>query len=425
MPEDLVILVHGTFAHSTDDHGPGWWQCGSLFWEKLNRRLSGQAHCSDSGEVFHWSGKNLETERRQASHDLADLFLRFEEQQRPYHVIAHSHGGNVLLAALFLCRGELKFLRSWATVGTPYFRYHRRAIFHWKTLLPFSLMIVGVLLVPIQLWSGLLLALCGALLTNAAFDQAGPLPEMQADERFRERARKDLKHPWLALWSREDEAITGLTSIAEFRGEFLPRASHYEKASFWEREARRGRFDRMNRFLFRFIAVSRRFATRCVELLLIPIRNRGTIPFVERKVTTVLRKLALGDDTYGSGIVGVSPSPFDFHTQLPALPDTITDQLVQGAEKSLAESRLMPQARGLLAKAAFGGATPDELRHLVSQQIKGGELVHTRYFERDEVVELLAAHIEKSRDANASMVSSELQSFLDEFYEATGQGRAP
>ena len=37
--EDLVVLVHGTYAASEADEGDGWWQRGSAGWQGLRARL--------------------------------------------------------------------------------------------------------------------------------------------------------------------------------------------------------------------------------------------------------------------------------------------------------------------------------------------------------------------------------------------------
>src|SRR5882724_874914 len=102
-----VLLIHGTWANlaSSSLH---WWQPGSEFCFKLDEALKSKgsrASCwattsftlGDKPPVFAWTGANRESERRMGSEALADLIPWLEGQNRPYHIVAHSHGGNVVL----------------------------------------------------------------------------------------------------------------------------------------------------------------------------------------------------------------------------------------------------------------------------------------------------------------------------------------
>ncbi len=124
--QDLVLLIHGTFAGREADQGDSWWQEGSAAWEELGKRLPEGTRLSEQGEVFHWSGDNSERARIKAGTDLLEKMLEFEATGRGYHLIGHSHGGSVIWAALrqaILRRKTLKGLRSWTTVGTPFLHY--------------------------------------------------------------------------------------------------------------------------------------------------------------------------------------------------------------------------------------------------------------------------------------------------------------
>jgi hypothetical protein len=54
--DDLVILVHGTYAADDSDSGAGWWQNGSQTWLRLRGQLPRGVRMPEQGEVFHWSG---------------------------------------------------------------------------------------------------------------------------------------------------------------------------------------------------------------------------------------------------------------------------------------------------------------------------------------------------------------------------------
>jgi hypothetical protein len=143
--QELVILVHGTFANnpskSHDDHLK-WWQAGGAVWEKIDERLSERFHvAADSRtEVFSWSGDNSERDRRAGGTKLFEHLQTLEELGVRYHLVGHSHGGSVIWHCLlesvkrrlqfhrsfWLRRKQLdkrillKGLRSFTTIGTPF-----------------------------------------------------------------------------------------------------------------------------------------------------------------------------------------------------------------------------------------------------------------------------------------------------------------
>jgi hypothetical protein len=91
MPEIVVTIVHGTFARDAewaDRDGP------------LARRLRELEHVR-SVEEFNWSGRNSHGERMGAAVDFMGHHRRIAADfpGAAHCVIAHSHGGNVVLAA--------------------------------------------------------------------------------------------------------------------------------------------------------------------------------------------------------------------------------------------------------------------------------------------------------------------------------------
>jgi hypothetical protein len=135
----VVLLVHGTFATSDDDLGKRWWQRESDFWNWLNKRLEGRAACGPTeSRLFRWSGKNSEKARLEAARDLLKTrLLPYEKDGQPYHLIGHSHGGSVIWAALReAVKGghELRCLRSWTTVGTPFMGYRLKLADLWLVI---------------------------------------------------------------------------------------------------------------------------------------------------------------------------------------------------------------------------------------------------------------------------------------------------
>ncbi|WP_371558446.1 hypothetical protein OG416_35430 (plasmid) [Streptomyces longwoodensis] len=100
-PDELVILVHGTFAGDKErrDEGDRWWQRGSSAWRALAKTLPKGTRLPD-GQLFHWSGANTQSKRLAASMDLLTDLLALERQGIRYHLVGHSHGGSVIWEAL-------------------------------------------------------------------------------------------------------------------------------------------------------------------------------------------------------------------------------------------------------------------------------------------------------------------------------------
>lgn len=125
---ETVILVHGTFA-SPEAKKIKWYEPESNFVTQLHKDLEFHgsnarcwAHCEDTGDpIFSWSGDNHWAARVEAASRLATLLTRLEGERWRTHVVAHSHGGNVLLNAV----SSLGHLSQWksgslVTLGTPF-----------------------------------------------------------------------------------------------------------------------------------------------------------------------------------------------------------------------------------------------------------------------------------------------------------------
>jgi len=124
----LVTLVHGTFAP-----GAAWTRQDSALCAALRREIPGA-----SIEAFTWSGRNSNDARMQAARELAEWAdarlarARSEESGTVQHyVIAHSHGGNVVLYACRF-RSFADQLTKLVCLSTPFLsaraRHKSRAI---------------------------------------------------------------------------------------------------------------------------------------------------------------------------------------------------------------------------------------------------------------------------------------------------------
>jgi len=107
---DLLYIVHGSNAHTwwrrLANRGYPWWRRWSLFCCELRQAFG--HHCEV--REFQWSGTNTHQARMSAGADLARI-VGAESESRKIHLIGHSHGGNVALAAVnHLRRGRVETL---------------------------------------------------------------------------------------------------------------------------------------------------------------------------------------------------------------------------------------------------------------------------------------------------------------------------
>lgn len=166
--KETIIIVHGTFsAHVAEV--PKWWHPTSRaeFIPRLHQALEARgvaarcwAHCEEGLPVFHWRGRNNWIDRADAAAQLAQYLRDLSRAGWTCHVVAHSHGGNVIVDALRILRGsgEERSVASVVTLGTPFVdvspsieRQQRRSVFDlWSTI---YLTLLLVLIYPfVRLW---------------------------------------------------------------------------------------------------------------------------------------------------------------------------------------------------------------------------------------------------------------------------------
>jgi hypothetical protein len=142
--QETIILLHGTYAKPKKNGPKQWYQPDSEFCRSMDEKLKALgsparcwAHlpqsdteakvgesCTEMG-YFHWGGENDWIDRTAAAFKLTGYMRNLIDKGWRIHVIAHSHGGNVLLEALdiaaqdFACYGDYEdgFL---VTLGTPF-----------------------------------------------------------------------------------------------------------------------------------------------------------------------------------------------------------------------------------------------------------------------------------------------------------------
>jgi hypothetical protein len=159
----LVTLVHGTFAP-----GAAWTRQDSELCAALRRQIPGA-----SIEAFTWSGRNSNDARLQAARELAVWTDdRLERAQREHtgpirhYVIAHSHGGNVVLYACRF-RSFANTLSKLVCLSTPFLsaraRYQSRGILMSLVVGVFTYGGVALWLFGVRPWVATLAAVAGFL----------------------------------------------------------------------------------------------------------------------------------------------------------------------------------------------------------------------------------------------------------------------
>jgi hypothetical protein len=100
------------------------------FTSKLNDALQKRgsaarcwAHCRQGDQGFHWSAKNNWIDRTEAASELGNYVRKLQNKGWCCHIVAHSHGGNVVLEALPQITTALSSnapLGKIVTLGTPF-----------------------------------------------------------------------------------------------------------------------------------------------------------------------------------------------------------------------------------------------------------------------------------------------------------------
>jgi hypothetical protein len=134
--KETVIIVHGTWA-APEAGKVRWYQptdgapAAEGFIPKLNAALQERAsparcwaHCAQSEQIFYWSrGENSWITRTHAASALGSYVAKLRNEGWRCHIVAHSHGGNVVIEALpqiTAASGSNLPLGKIVTLGTPF-----------------------------------------------------------------------------------------------------------------------------------------------------------------------------------------------------------------------------------------------------------------------------------------------------------------
>lgn len=362
-----IILVHGTGA---SDRGPvgeeKWWETKSEFCRLLVENLN-TSHVDNNNSIerfeaesFVWSGANSEADRRKYAKKLTSRLDELEEQQVPYHIIGHSHGGSLIWHALKNMSGQNKpkRLMSWATVGTPFLEFGYRG-YHYLFLFVLSLLSsltlayyflgqsIGVYFVEFErifrdahvlavfgslagvLGIGAMLLFLIAIICRQIYNYIF-FKHSEVDEQdtvfFASR--------WLPITHKLDEPIAGL------------RASRIHPPP--------------------------------------KLRNK----LLDQLVWESIRGPLQGNDVAGEALVDAGFAPKELQFFWKETPIDIQNCLIQKA--NLAASNTADAVRKHLSSMSLGSARLNEAAHVISFR----EIIHTSYFEADTGVgDLICEHI--------------------------------
>ena len=447
--DERVILIHGTYAARPDDVGDAWWQVGSDAHEELTRRLPPHVRLEEAGELFHWSGENSERARIKAASDLLARLLALEAAGTPYHLIGHSHGGSVIWHALRLAtlqRRDLKLLRSWATVGTPFLHHRTRGVGNLINLLNVvlaialfdpALKIIGRVFVAVffpalnrshaeaalaqpeelSFWRSPVLATIDWLGLNAVPTDEGWRIGSRHIDGGAEACQFLLFTPqgWFvialltlvvgvylhlglfflspvleSLRLRAEKRLER-RAYARYRGRWLGLWSPDDEAI----NALRATIDLSVSFVAPLtrrekVLYSDRLAILSgpYYLIGIPLYNWLVRPILDRWVRQFVVKTLQGNNRPSAEVIEVSPNPIlsPEPAPMPSLPMALNSQIVADADSLAGE--FGPKLRRLLAEPSIVGSMP-----AFGLNLSGGELVHTSYFRYAELLDLLAMHV--------------------------------
>ncbi|WP_426532711.1 hypothetical protein [Bradyrhizobium sp. McL0615] len=376
---ELVVTVHGTGSTGKTETARKWWENGSRFCTGM-ARLLGSGYVFD--EPFQWSGLNWESARQKAGGDLFARLHELEKRGRPYHIISHSHGGSVTWAALIRSaeqKEQLRLLRSWTTIGTPFLTFAPTPI-NWPLIAATFVIALGIaaavfLFAPAvdelayiydNATIAQLVATLGPLLICVAMLVATMIViigNLRSQIRYRRLIR--VRHTaaewygalWLGIWHSQDEPISGLAATLD------------KAISITARRA-----DTYPQHL--------RWLGRILDAVLSDVPD-------ELAWRQFIRKLQ-GNDLTVLALASVERCPPELRPGWPEIPKAIGDLLIGTANSKAA--KMLEGMRTLLG-TAYETRNARGMVLGAGKLVTWGELVHTSYFEPDGLKGIVANHL--------------------------------
>jgi len=407
-----VLIIHGTFAQDGD-----WFRRKSKFCNALNEQLikhGSAAECwsqlSNDGIEFRWSGANSELERRLAGWHLHALLTKLEAQDEAtsYHIVAHSHGGNVVLNALALLRP--KKLKTVVFLGCPFIETTSRIVKSFLAstliLLPIMGIIIGIsvflggieslslsdgfpwVVVPPGAWFGI--ALLNMVKTLHAIARRRRLASLQTECGYR----------CFVMSSKNDEAFKALTAAVDVRknlGELarrlVGRYNVFPDTEYWL--FRWGGYIAPNpgegtnwvtRIYASYVRLLNRMTYAVNGAIFVPVL---TLAYLVRLIgmrigLNAIASIAVGDDLSSERITLVTRDPNILQATNIEIPTSLEDDMMQKASK--ASSQIV---HGLYEwnTAALNVA------EFVQKSLSDPYIVHSRYYSEEQLIARMALAI--------------------------------
>lgn len=446
----VAILVHGTFAGAPSGRGDAWWQVGSRFAERLEQQLPPGVRLPEEHEVFRWSGNNSERSRNRAAGRLLRHLEAQERRGRDYHLVGHSHGGSVIWHTLKLAthqKRSLEGLKSWTTVGTPFLQHRSRGAFSPANILAVLLTVVLLkpafwyswalygtlkqaflggrpdLVAPLDADLGFqallrapilsLVKLLGVPITTlkdglkiGSFEPSGAtsfadylfftqeglvllgvtvlsaylflnlalfcfVPALEShrirtETRLERQAYARFGARWLGVWSRDDEAINGLRATIDLSVNFVSPMMPRERV---------------------FVSDTPSLLYRPLLCLVAPVFNHLVRPLLDAYVRGIVVRSAQGNDRPTANLVEVTPTPVACsHGDFKPLPPHFNERLLSYSDDRA--RNIAPKLRRLLGQPSLSLGL-----EAFSHELSGQELIHTAYFDHEEIAALIARNM--------------------------------
>lgn len=461
--EELVLLIHGTFAGAEDESGKKdddadeehWWREGGDVWKRLDQMLPDCVSPASREEEFRWSGDNSERDRREAGHDLYQRIKKLEKQGRKYHLVGHSHGGSVIWNCLLESVREryrrseglgenekpLPGLRSWTTVGTPFLQLKPSGMSGWFGLLTVSFafwMSLGLILY--LLWSfyeGVhgttqwLMKIATTELTAwrndvAAVDYICKVLEYEDTDAILSGlvmvigvAAAMWVYFWLSAMRAEAVAVREEPRIRkqaflDFNDRWLGLWSENDEAINGLRttfdlggkiapriEIEKGSVFDYERRLWIYLVVTR--------WLIAPFFNRLVSQPGDRLIWRGIARNLQGNDRPGSCVEKITTSPIELAQELNSLPSEIDEKLLAKSNGRIDEqaSSLVRNLRGFLIQASWSAAGSLGVLNETQSNLSGGILIHTLYLHNNGLLELIRHHCNTCRNRSEKKAENE------------------
>lgn len=452
-----VISVHGT-----NDSTPGegerrkWWEAESGFCRGLVQRLA--ARGVEADVVAHiWSGANSAVARERGAEALAKTIRQCDRDYAGVHVIGHSHGGNVASHAAEIVGFGLprrrQRMQSLTTVGTPYFKsqFGAREVFGAYAFLVLTLASViglgvitafsvhqrvvegvtniGLIGVTLALW----------LVTLGVFLLVFPLALRGVRRVARFRRRNASSSEVLAIWHNNDEAIAFLRKMESFDIRPMPpwgffRGSRQLGVTIGIWVVLIAAIASLGWAAYNFLLVKLAYDWNMLDTqspmvaaawdsgqiaTLLGITFAGalvlfgivyalvrlvfaaadvlTMPWLNGLVRGRIRGMAFGADS-DQGIGEVSTASHSHPTRELVLEGPYADRLRDNA--AAAANQLLERYRWALFTVE--GDAAQALNQLALDAMTWKSLVHTTYFDHDELADIVAEHICAARELSAA-----------------------